>query len=46
MVRTFEAGDHAVLIGEVTHAAFAHEEKPLVYFDSAYRNLEPGSGGK
>jgi flavin reductase (DIM6/NTAB) family NADH-FMN oxidoreductase RutF len=33
-------GDHAVLIGEVKRAAFSKGEKPLVYFNSAYRNLE------
>ncbi len=37
-VKCFEAGDHTVLLGEVTHAAF-REGKPLVYFNSAYRNL-------
>jgi flavin reductase (DIM6/NTAB) family NADH-FMN oxidoreductase RutF len=39
IVRTFEAGDHAVLIGEVKRAAFIEGERPLVYFNSAYRNL-------
>ncbi|MDP9055634.1 MAG: flavin reductase family protein [Acidobacteriota bacterium] len=38
VVRTFEAGDHTVLIGEVKSATY-REGKPLVYFDSAYRNL-------
>jgi flavin reductase (DIM6/NTAB) family NADH-FMN oxidoreductase RutF len=38
VVRTFEVGDHTVLIGEVRRATHT-EGKPLVYFDSAYRNL-------
>jgi flavin reductase (DIM6/NTAB) family NADH-FMN oxidoreductase RutF len=37
-VRTFEAGDHTVLIGEVRRAGYT-EGKPLVFFDSAYHNL-------
>ena len=40
MVRTLEAGDHTVLIGEVKKAAFSEGEKPLVYFNSGYRSLE------
>jgi flavin reductase (DIM6/NTAB) family NADH-FMN oxidoreductase RutF len=35
-VRTFEAGDHTVLLGEVRRAAYG-EGKPLVYFNSSYR---------
>jgi len=38
VVRTFEAGDHTVLIGEV-HSARHGEGKPLVFFDSGYRYL-------
>jgi flavin reductase (DIM6/NTAB) family NADH-FMN oxidoreductase RutF len=38
VVRTFEVGDHTVLIGEVRRAGCT-EGKPLVFFDSAYRNL-------
>jgi flavin-dependent trigonelline monooxygenase, reductase component len=38
VVRTFEAGDHAVLIGEVRRAGYG-EGKPLLYFDSGYRYL-------
>jgi flavin reductase (DIM6/NTAB) family NADH-FMN oxidoreductase RutF len=38
VVRTFEVGDHTVLIGEVRRATHT-EGKPLVYFDSAYRTL-------
>lgn len=37
-VRSFEAGDHALLLGEVTDAAF-FEGKPLVYFNSGYQKL-------
>jgi flavin reductase (DIM6/NTAB) family NADH-FMN oxidoreductase RutF len=33
------AGDHTVLIGEVFHA-IRHEGRPLLYFSSAYRNLD------
>lgn len=39
VVRTFEAGDHAVLIGEVRGARHG-EGKPLVFFDSGYRSLK------
>ena len=38
VVRTFEAGDHTILIGEVQRASSA-EGKPLVFFDSGYRQL-------
>jgi flavin reductase (DIM6/NTAB) family NADH-FMN oxidoreductase RutF len=38
LTKTFEAGDHAVLIGEVRRASY-REGNPLVYFGSAYRNL-------
>jgi len=38
VVRTFEAGDHTVLIGEVRRAGHS-EGKPLLYFDSGYRYL-------
>ena len=38
VARTFEAGDHTVLIGEVRRASYT-EGKPLVYFDSVYRTL-------
>ncbi len=33
-----EAGDHAILIGEVLTAE-CHEGRPLLYFGSAYRSL-------
>ena len=39
VAKTFEVGDHAVLIGEVRRAAY-REGKPLVYFNSSYRNIE------
>lgn len=38
VMRTFEVGDHTMLIGEVRHADY-REGKPLIYFDSGYRNL-------
>ncbi len=38
VVRTFEAGDHTVLIGEVRRAGYG-EGRPLVFFDSGYRQL-------
>jgi flavin reductase (DIM6/NTAB) family NADH-FMN oxidoreductase RutF len=44
-MRTFETGDHVVLIGQVQRAAFSEGEKPLVYFNSAYRNLDSGKSG-
>jgi flavin reductase (DIM6/NTAB) family NADH-FMN oxidoreductase RutF len=36
--QTVEAGDHAILIAEVTSAQW-REGEPLVYFGSSYRNL-------
>ena len=41
VVRTFEAGDHTVLIGEVLRAGY-RDGAPLVYFSSEYRKLSPG----
>jgi len=38
VVRTFEVGDHTVLIGEVRRAGIS-EGRPLVFFDSAYLHL-------
>jgi len=38
VARTFEAGDHTVLIGEVRTAG-CNDGKPLVFFNSSYRNL-------
>lgn len=38
---TVEAGDHAILIGEVLHAEVGHG-KPLLYFDSGYRSMHEG----
>ena len=39
VTRTFEAGDHTVMIGEVRIAGY-REGRPLVYFDSSYRSLK------
>jgi flavin reductase (DIM6/NTAB) family NADH-FMN oxidoreductase RutF len=36
--RTFDAGDHTVLLGEVRYAGYK-EGRPLVYFGSSYQNL-------
>jgi flavin reductase (DIM6/NTAB) family NADH-FMN oxidoreductase RutF len=36
--QTIDAGDHAILIGEVLHAT-CFEGRPLVYFASDYRKL-------
>ena len=36
-----EAGDHAILIGNVVRAQ-AHEGQPLVYFNRNYRSIIPG----
>ncbi len=38
VVKSFEAGDHIVLLGETKHGAF-REGKPLLYFNSRYQNL-------
>jgi len=37
--KTFEAGDHSVLVGEV-RVAWYREGQPLVYYGSTYRKLE------
>ncbi len=37
--RLVEAGDHAIVIGEVQRAAWG-EGRPLLYFSSAYRKLD------
>ena len=39
VAKTFEVGDHTVLVGEVRIAAYT-EGQPLVYFNSSYRQLE------
>jgi flavin reductase (DIM6/NTAB) family NADH-FMN oxidoreductase RutF len=41
VARTFEAGDHTILIGLVQNARYS-EGKPLVYFDSSYQTLHRG----
>jgi flavin reductase (DIM6/NTAB) family NADH-FMN oxidoreductase RutF len=41
--RTFNAGDHDVLIGEVLHAE-CRDGEPLVHFASQYRGLESAPG--
>lgn len=38
VVKTFEGGDHTILIGEVRRASY-REGKPLIFFDSGYRKL-------
>jgi len=38
VTRTFEAGDHKVMIGEVRRASYT-EGRPLVYFNSSYQTL-------
>jgi flavin reductase (DIM6/NTAB) family NADH-FMN oxidoreductase RutF len=38
LAKTFEAGDHAMLVGEVRQAWY-REGKPLVYFRSSYQNI-------
>lgn len=35
---TVEAGDHAILIGKVVRADW-HDGRPLIFYNSAYRNL-------
>jgi flavin reductase (DIM6/NTAB) family NADH-FMN oxidoreductase RutF len=41
LLNSVDAGDHAILIGEVTHAEVGHGN-PLLYFDSGYRTLYGG----
>jgi len=43
MHRVVDAGDHAILIGEVLHAEH-HEGRPLVYFGSGYHKLDGRHG--
>lgn len=38
--QTVEAGDHAILLAEVTGAEW-HTGEPLIYFASQYRTLDP-----
>ena len=40
--QVFEAGDHEVVLGEVTAASVADGD-PLVYYDGAYRSLRSSS---
>lgn len=42
VTRSFEEGDHAVLIGRVIHATFSNG-RPLLYFGSEYRSLNGAS---
>ena len=44
MHRLVDAGDHAILIGEVLGAEH-HSGRPLVYFGSGYHKLDGTSGG-
>lgn len=39
VTRTFEIGDHTMLIGEVRRAEY-REGRPLLYFESGYRALD------
>jgi flavin reductase (DIM6/NTAB) family NADH-FMN oxidoreductase RutF len=39
VTKTVEAGDHAILIGEVIEAGF-QAGQPLVYFDRGYRSIK------
>ena len=39
VARTFETGDHAILVGEVKRAEY-REGRPLVFFGSGYRHLQ------
>jgi flavin reductase ActVB len=38
LVKTFEVGDHAVLVGEVRDASY-RQGQPLLYFNSLYRRF-------
>ncbi len=40
IIETVEAGDHAIVIGEVGHAEF-RDGRPLLYFDRGYRAINP-----
>jgi len=40
-VAAHEAGDHVIYVGRVEAAELAAPGEPLVYYDAAYRRLEP-----
>jgi 3-hydroxy-9,10-secoandrosta-1,3,5(10)-triene-9,17-dione monooxygenase reductase component len=40
-VAAHEAGDHVILVGEVEAVEIDGERAPLLYYDAAYRRLEP-----
>ena len=40
-VATHDAGDHVILVGEVEAAECDDARAPLLYYDAAYRRLEP-----
>lgn len=41
--QTIEAGDHVILLGEVVEANY-EDGRPLVYYSSAYRELDAVDG--
>lgn len=42
VTRSFEEGDHAVLIGRAIHADYSKDGRPLLYFGSGYQRLTNG----
>jgi flavin reductase (DIM6/NTAB) family NADH-FMN oxidoreductase RutF len=41
VVAAHDAGDHVIYVGEVQEAQVAEGKQPLLYYDAAYRELEP-----
>jgi flavin reductase (DIM6/NTAB) family NADH-FMN oxidoreductase RutF len=41
VVQQYDGGDHVIFIGEVEHASLGEAERPLLYYKSRYRRLEP-----
>jgi flavin reductase (DIM6/NTAB) family NADH-FMN oxidoreductase RutF len=41
VVQQFDGGDHVIFIGEVEHADLGEAERPLLYYRSRYRRIEP-----
>ena len=39
IIQTVDAGDHAIVVGEVYYADF-HDGRPLLYFDRGYRAID------
>lgn len=43
--QTWEAGDHIVLLGEVTHLRNGSEREPLLFYEGQWPTIQRASGG-